>query len=88
MARDNSADLDRLADQLAEIRSTLLEQSKSKADQAAHYLAPHVRSAARHLQHDGRQVVEAARRHPGTTGAILTALALSAVAWGLFTSRR
>jgi len=88
MARDVYADLDRLTDQLADIRSKLVEQSKSGADQAGHYLAPRVQAAARHLEHDGRQVVEAARRHPGTTGAILGFLALGAIAWGVFSSRR
>jgi hypothetical protein len=87
-ARDISTDLDRLADQLAEIRSALVEQSKSKADHAAHYLKPHVQAAARHIQGDGRQVVDAARRNPGTTGAILGALALGAIAWGVLSSRR
>ena len=87
MARDTYADLERLTEQLADIRSVLMKQSKSTADDAAHYLGPRARHAARQLQHDGREIVDAARRNPGTTGAILGALALGAVAWFVVANR-
>lgn len=87
MARDIYSDIDRLAEQLADLRSVLVKQSKSTADDAAHYVAPHARQAVRQLKHESREVLDAARRNPAATGAIVGALALGAMAWFVCVSR-
>jgi hypothetical protein len=88
MARDIYADIDRLSEQLGDLRTALVKQSKSTADDASHYLTPRARQAARLIQHESREVLDAARRHPGTTGALVGAFALGALAWAICASRR
>jgi type VI protein secretion system component VasF len=84
MARDIYADIDRLADQLADLRSSLVKQARYTADDATSYLAPRAREVAMQLQREGYHIAEAARRNPGTaTGAAVGALALGALAWFL-----
>jgi len=87
MARDIYADIDHLAEQLADLRSALVKQSRSTTDDAARYLTPRARHAARLIQKEGGEVVDAARRNPGTTGALVGALVLGAAAWFLCARR-
>lgn len=80
MARDLSADIDRLTEQLADLRSILSKQASDSAENAYGYLAPKARQVARQFRHDGRGIAAAARGNPtAATGAVLGALAIGAV---------
>jgi hypothetical protein len=79
MARDISSDIDRLSDQLADLRSALMKQASSSASEASSYLAPRARQVARQLQHGSHDISTIVRRNPGTaTSALLSALAIGA----------
>lgn len=79
MARDLSADIDRLTSQLADLRSALSRQASASAEDASGYLAPRARQMARQFRHGGHDLTDVVRRNPGTTtGAIVGALALTA----------
>lgn len=79
MARDLSADIDRLTSQLADLRSALAKQASASADDASSYIVPRARQAVRQLRHEGYHLSDTVRRNPGTTtGAIVGALALTA----------
>jgi type VI protein secretion system component VasF len=80
MARDLSADIDRLSSQLSDLRSALARQASASADDASHYLAPRARQVARQFRHGGHDLADAVRRNPTTTtGAVVGALALTAL---------
>jgi type VI protein secretion system component VasF len=79
MARDLSADLDRLTSQLADLRSALAKQASASADDASSYIIPRARQVARQFRHDGHALTDVVRRHPSaTTGAVIGALAVTA----------
>lgn len=79
MARDFSADLDRLTSQLADLRSALARQASASADDASSYIIPRARKAASQFRRDSHAVTDIVRRHPSaTTGAVVGALALTA----------
>jgi hypothetical protein len=80
MARDLSADIDRLSSQLADLRAALSRQVSASADEASHYLAPRARQVARQFRHGGHDLADTVRRNPAaTTGAVVGALALTAL---------
>jgi hypothetical protein len=77
MARDLSADIDRLTEQFSELRSLFTKQAAAKADEAASFFAPHARQISRQVRRDTHGIVGAARRNPtAATGAIIGALAV------------
>jgi anti-sigma-K factor RskA len=79
MARDLSADIDRLTSQLSDLRAALAKQASASADEASSYIIPRARQAARQFRHEGHNLTDAVRRNPSTaTGAIVGALALTA----------
>jgi len=79
MARDLSADIDRLTSQLADLRTALAKQASASAEDASGYLVPRARQVARQFRHGGHDLSEAVRRNPGTaTGAIVGALVVTA----------
>lgn len=81
MSRDLSADIDRLSNQLADLRSMLAKQASASANDASHYLMPRARQAARQLRHSSHDISAIARKNPAaTTGAVFGALAFTAVA--------
>jgi type VI protein secretion system component VasF len=80
MARDIYSDLDRLTDQLSELRYSLMKQANSTASDVSTALAPHARHLARQFRDEGQQLSTAMRRNPAAaTGAVFGALALGAV---------
>jgi 1-deoxy-D-xylulose 5-phosphate reductoisomerase len=79
MARDLSADIDRLTSQLADLRSAFAKQASASADDASSYLIPRAKQVARQFRHGSQDLTEVARRNPGTTtGAVVGALVLTA----------
>lgn len=79
MARDLSVDIDRLTNQLADLRTALARQASSSAEDASGYLVPRARQVARQFRHSGHELSDVVRRHPGTTtGAVVGALVLTA----------
>ncbi len=79
MARDLSADIDRLSSQLADLRSALTRQASNSAEDASRYIAPRVNQIARQFRHNGHDLSAIARRNPAaTTGAVIGALAVTA----------
>jgi len=83
MARDLSADIDRLTSQLADLRASLARQASASAEDASDYLVPRARQVARQFRHEfrhgGHDLTEVIRRNPGTTtGAVVGALVLTA----------
>jgi hypothetical protein len=80
MARDLTADLDKLGEQLADLRGALMKQANASAGDAASYLAPRARKAVKQFSREGYRLSDAARHNPSAaTGAVLGALALGAV---------
>ncbi len=80
MARDILSDLDRLADQLSEMRHVLVKQASSAATDVTTTLRPHARHLARQFRSEGYDLSNAMRRNPtAATGAVVGALALGAV---------
>ncbi|WP_093000234.1 hypothetical protein [Rhizobium sp. NFR07] len=79
MARDISAEIDRLTSQLADLRSALAKQVSASSDEASRYVVPRARQVAKHFQHGSSDLASVVRRNPqATTGAIVGALALTA----------
>ncbi|AYD01028.1 hypothetical protein [Neorhizobium sp. NCHU2750] len=84
MARDLSADIDRLTSQLADLRSAVLgsslaKQASASADDASSYLVPRAKQLVSQFHHGRQDLGGIARRNPtATTGAIVGALALTA----------
>lgn len=79
MARDLSADIDRLTSQLTDLRTALAGQARASADDASGYLVPRAQQVARQFRHGGHDLTEVMRRNPGTTtGAVVGALVLTA----------
>lgn len=79
MARDLSADIDRLTSQLTELRAALAKQASASVDDASSYLVPRARQMARQFRHGGHDLSNVVRRNPGTTtGAIVGTLVLTA----------
>jgi type VI protein secretion system component VasF len=80
MARDILSDLDRLTDQLSELRHQLVKQASATASDVSTSLAPHARHLARQFRSEGYDLSHAMRRNPSAaTGAVIGALALGAV---------
>ncbi|RWX75697.1 hypothetical protein EPK99_18585 [Neorhizobium lilium] len=89
MARDILADLDRLTDQLSELRFSLVKQASNAASDVSTSLTPHARHLARQFRSEGHNLSKAMRRNPSAaTGAIVGALALGAVLTLLLGSSR
>lgn len=80
MARDIHDEIDRLSDQLDRLRKTAARSASHSADDAVSYLAPIAKEVGRHIRRDGHEVIDAVRRHPGMTGAMVGVFALGAVA--------
>lgn len=79
MARDLSADIDRLTSQLTELRAALAKQASASAEDASGYLVPRARQVARQFRHGSQDLGGIVRRNPGTTtGAIVGTLLLTA----------
>jgi hypothetical protein len=80
MARDISADIERLTDQLSDLRTALAKQASASAEDATRYLAPRARQASRQLQREGHHLSDAVRRNPSAaTGALLGLLAIGTI---------
>ena len=92
MARDYSADLDKLAERLSALQSSLAQSSLAKqttasAKDASSYIVPHARQLSRQFQHEGASLTKALKRNPTvSTGAVLGVLALGAALGILLTS--
>jgi type VI protein secretion system component VasF len=85
MARDILSDLDRLSDQLSELRHLLVKQASSTAGDLSSTLKPHARQLARQFRDEGYELSSAVRRNPtAATGAVVGALALGAILTLLF----
>jgi hypothetical protein len=80
MARDLSADIDRLSEQFSELRSLFTKQASAKADEATSFFAPRARAVSKQVRQGTYDMVGASRRNPAiTTGTIIGVLAVGAL---------
>ena len=80
MARNLTAQIDAISEQLGEIRGTLMKHESASSDNASSYLAPIARKLVSDFRHEGYDFSDAVRRNPtAATGALVGALALGTV---------
>jgi predicted amino acid dehydrogenase len=90
MKRDYISEIDRIGNQLADLRATLAGQAGNAANDVGTYLAPRVRQFTNQFGREGLRLGKAAGRNPSAaTGAIVGAMVLgAALAWLLSSAGR